>query len=97
MKLHSDYIYHTCGSTNCKLWRMGSTFSIDLRCANCVWKAAKVKQQPLTREGQRLDDFYELTKKHEHWAHLTDQIGSYLPATPNEEGTGYYWYASCPN
>jgi hypothetical protein len=92
IEVPKDYVCKSCGNRGVKLWRMGSTFTIELVCASCASKLSNNRDiSDMDQEGRYSYDFDGLTPPMK-----TDQIGSYVPAVPTEDGSDYYWYCSVP-
>ena len=83
----ADYRCAQCSATGCKLWREYQTMSPQLLCADCACKDQE-KPNNVNEEGMR--PFTDTGK------HMTDQIGWYVPAVPDEQGIGYWGYTSVP-
>jgi len=74
-----------CGAHGCKLWRASGSFCIELHCCECIAKEERVDISTVDAHGMfHLGD------------HTTDQIGGYVPAVPDEDGT-WWGYTSVPN
>lgn len=86
----TDYKCSVCGATECKLWREYNTFNPALFCAPCAAKKQKKGIKSINAEGMRHGRICGYSYI---W---TDQIGSYVPAVPDEEGLGYWGYTSVP-
>ena len=78
----------TCGATGCKLWRAYQTFLShqELLCAPCAAKAEDTDVSTMDSKGLR-------DGRH---SGRTDQIGSYIPAVPTNEGDTFWGYLSVP-
>ena len=91
----SGYVCGGCGRNGCKLWRENVSCSeyMTLLCAECALKEEGCVG-PVDSDGYRtvhVADFADgepLTQK-------TAQIGSRLPAVPDEDGR-FWWYTSIP-
>ena len=64
--------------------RESNTFSPTLLCVACACKSEK-KTDDVDAGGYRSSEYGR-----------TDQIGFYVPAVPDEEGTGYWGYTTVP-
>jgi hypothetical protein len=81
-----DYKCNNCGASGVKLWREYQTFSPRLLCAACAAKSQKKNIKDMNKEGMYPSDDLG----------LTDQIGWYIPAVPDEQGSGFWGYTSVP-
>lgn len=81
-----EYVCSKCGETHCKLWREYNTVPVQLMCATC---AAKDNDEVIT-------DMNEYGQYTSSYGHLTNKIGDFVPAVPDEEGAGYWGYFSIP-
>jgi len=84
-----DYKCSKCGLTGHKLWRQSHVCAdqIDLLCATCA-EADQTKSHP----GEKI----EVGKSYVD-GHLTDQLGSLVPAVPVEGEDTYWGYTSTSN
>ncbi len=90
LEVPPDYRCGSCGTDGVKLWRYGSTFKVELRCAACAVKE-------VAAEGDMKPDAVVGCDGKIVWEYgLSDQIGSFVPAVPSESNDGYYWYTSVP-
>jgi hypothetical protein len=81
-----EYTCTSCGKTNVKLWRPYQSQPSHLLCATCAGRDQGKDVSTIDETGKRIDE----------GAGRTDQIGWYVPAVPDEEGTGYWGYTSVP-
>lgn len=87
-----EYVCSQCKATNCKLWREYQTSHPSLFCAHCaVATNPKLSNVELDPNGTRHSDY-----DYANHGMRTDQLGWYVPAIPDEEGVGYWGYASIP-
>lgn len=88
------YACANCGRTGIKLWRQYQTVAPRLLCAIC----ASIDQGITHRGAEHKLDF-DADGKRTIWrtGERTDQIVSYVPAVPDEEGEGYWGYTSVPD
>jgi hypothetical protein len=84
-KIPPKYKCGYCKAFGLKLWREYSTFDPQLLCAVCALKDQK-KSYSVDSVGKHDDLAYG----------SSDQIGSYVPAIPDEEAAGYWGYTSVP-
>lgn len=82
----AGYECGTCTSRSCKLWRVGGSSHVELRCALCALREEKLTGLVVDDEG-RIDDpqFGKI-----------DQLGKYIPAVPTEDGKDWWGYTSVP-
>ncbi|MDD4382130.1 MAG: hypothetical protein PHE21_02175 [Candidatus Dojkabacteria bacterium] len=85
MKTPEGYVCSKCGKSGVKLWREYQTLNPELACAGCAAKSEGKDPSKINSEGMLESDLG-----------LTDQIGWYVPAVPDEEGFGYWGYTSVP-
>jgi hypothetical protein len=84
-----DYRCSKCGLTGHKLWRQSHVCAdqIDLLCATCA-----ESDQKESHPGEKI----EVGKSYVD-GHLTDQLGSLVPAIPVEDEDTFWGYTSTPN
>ena len=80
-----QYICSKCLKTNCKLWRLSCSSSVELKCANCLGFGSKIDSS-----GKVVSDMTNSK---------TDQLGSFVPAVPKSatDFSGYWGYTSVPD
>lgn len=93
-KAPHDYRCRDCGAHGVKLWRIASTFCIELRCADCARAYSDTDHGKVDAEGYCLS--YRKDRRGGYSAERSDQIGPCVPAVPDEEGQGYWGYTSVP-
>lgn len=76
-----------CGAKDVKLWREYQTIDPKLLCVCC---AETDQKKPGISAVINSDGRYQSEMG------ATDQIGWYVPAVPDEEGSGYWGYTSVP-
>lgn len=81
-----DYKCSNCDATGIKLWRMYQSFPRRLLCASCTAEGQNENIDDIDAEGYRSSKF----------GGRTDQIGCFVPAIPDEEGSGWWGYTSVP-
>jgi len=69
-----------CRASGVKLWRMGSSFTVQLKCVTCVCQGEDVDSSTVDARG---------TVPCDVGYGRSDQIGYYVPAVPHP--TGSYW------
>lgn len=84
-KTPEDYCCEDCHVTGIKLWRESYTFSPELRCATHAALSQRTDIFDMGEDGKYSSDLG-----------VTDQIGWYVPAVPDEEGFGFWGYTSVP-
>lgn len=87
----ASYTCGMCRKTGVKLWRTGSTMSlddVDLGCADCA----------SGYESEDISDMDPVTGKYtvRDLDMPLDQIGNYVPAVPTAENDGFWRYTSVP-
>lgn len=87
----ASYSCGMCSNTGVKLWRTGSSMSldtVDLCCADCA----------AGYESEDISDMDPVTGKYtvRDLDMRLDQIGSYVPAVPTAENDGFWRYTSVP-
>lgn len=93
---HSKYKCNNCGIHGCKLWREYQTFNPCILCANCtIYDQSKPNISSLSNRKYKIiidsDGMYT-----NDYGIKSDAIGWYVPAIPDEEGSGYWGYSSVP-
>lgn len=81
----STYVCSKCGKAHVKLWRRYQSFNPELLCAECAGENQKKDISQMDANGMIPGEFG-----------LSDQLGWYIPAVPDEEGVGYWGYTSVP-
>lgn len=76
----------TCGVSGCKLWRMGASSCVELTCCDCAGRIEQEDVSGIDDKGKMEDRIYG----------RIDQIGSYVPAVPDEDGDSFWGYCSVP-
>jgi hypothetical protein len=83
------YECRKCGATNVKLWRPYCTFSIELKCANC-----------LTNDPERPDlqnRYVDKNGRNKDELGASDSLGWWVPAVPVKDDPDAFWgYTSVP-
>ena len=85
-KTPEEYKCHGCGKTGVKLWREYQRIKPKLLCAECAAEDQKEDISKINLDGSR-----------EIKIGMTDTIGWYVPAVPDEEGLGFWGYTSVPD
>ena len=85
----NDYKCRRCGATGIKLWREYQTFKPRLLCAVCLSIEKETSIEGMNDEGK-------IPWGGGYIDMMTDAIGGYVPAIPDEEGLGYWGYTSVP-
>lgn len=85
---HTNYRCARCGTSGCKLWRESYVMlnQVELLCANCTAKEENKEISTMGPDGKWMSE----------WG-PTDQIGSWLPAVPTEDGKTFWGYTSVPD
>jgi hypothetical protein len=78
----AGYVCRGCAASNCKLWRGYNVIcDIELLCCDCAAK----------EEHEDISDIDERGR-----SGGLDQIGSFVPAVPTEEGDAFWSYSIVP-
>ena len=77
-----------CAADDCKLWRKQNGTSTF--CAECVAKDVGIDVNKIDDQGKIVNPLFARENV------KTDWIGSYMPAVPNLEGTGYWKFTAAP-
>lgn len=86
----ANYKCVKCGAIGCKLWRDSGPFSTcQLLCCDCAAKEAD-------KDIGNMDDGGKFVDPKDEFAIKSDNIGIYVPAVPDEQGTGYWGYMYVP-
>ncbi|HAC55996.1 TPA: hypothetical protein DCF80_00700 [Candidatus Saccharibacteria bacterium] len=86
-----SYVCGMCGKSGVKLWRTGSTMSldtVDLACADCA----------AGYESEDISTMDPVTGKYmiRDLQMRCDQIGNYMPAVPTAENDAFWRYTCAP-
>lgn len=80
------YRCEECGASEVKLWREYGVSNPRLLCCICAGRISKRDISNIDNKGRIIFRSYK-----------TDTIGWFVPAIPDEEGTGYWGYSSVPD
>ena len=81
-----EYICAFCGATGFKLWRDMSVNPLELACTICAAENQDIDVDSIDTDG-RHNNGHDV---------LVNRIGWFVPAVPNQEGTGCWVYGLAP-